>query len=170
MSNHILRAASLDTSQSNLSPTSPKSDLNSLAAPEEDIPIAGPSVSQEPSHLNEATTSTQAHTNTSETTVNPLAVVQEGPTTAIQAGPSVERPLAVSLSARQLLNQRLQKYKLPAMFRADPVGPADNQRWKGTFWIKDTLIGASKLERSKALAKESAALSAIKWLNTNHYY
>ncbi|PVF90813.1 hypothetical protein CPB86DRAFT_720520, partial [Serendipita vermifera] len=78
--------------------------------------------------------------------------------------------LAVSLSARQLLNQRLQRYKLPAMFRADPVGPADNQRWKGTFWIKDTLIGASKLGRSKAQAKEGAVLSAIRWVNTNHYH
>ncbi|CAG8721218.1 12457_t:CDS:1, partial [Acaulospora colombiana] len=117
----------------------------------------------------ETSTSAEVRSQASESTGSP-SVIQEDSITAVQAGPSVPRPLAVSLSARQLLNQRLQKYKLPAMFRADPVGPADNQRWKGTFWIKDTLIGASKLERSKAQAKEGAALSAIKWMNTHHYY
>lgn len=78
--------------------------------------------------------------------------------------------LAPSLSGRQLLNQRLQKYKLPAIFRANLVGPAQAPRWKGSFWIKDTMLGTSNLEHSKAAAKEGAAMSALKWLNTNHYY
>jgi len=80
------------------------------------------------------------------------------------------RKLAASLSGRQLLNQRLQKYKLPAIFHADVVGPGQNQRWKGSFFIKGTFIGSSKLERSKGAAKEGAAMAALKWLNTNHYY
>jgi len=80
------------------------------------------------------------------------------------------RKLAPSLSGRQLLNQRLQKYKLPAVFRVHLVGPPQQPRWKGSFWIKDTLLGCSRLEHSKAAAKEGAAMAALKWLNSNHYY
>ena len=78
--------------------------------------------------------------------------------------------LAASLSGRQLLNQRLQKYKLPAIFRANLVGTPQEPRWKGSFWIKGTLLGSSKVEHSKSAAKEGAAMSALKWLNNNHYY
>ena len=78
--------------------------------------------------------------------------------------------LATSLSGRQLLNQRLQKYKLPAVFRVNLVGPAQEPRWKGSFWIKGTLLGSSRLEHSKTAAKEGAAMSALQWLNNNHYY
>lgn len=67
-------------------------------------------------------------------------------------------------------NQRLQNYKYLAVFHADVVGPGQNQRWKGSFWIKGTFIGASKLERTKGAAKEGAAMAALKWLNSNHYY
>jgi hypothetical protein len=92
------------------------------------------------------------------------------PSSPQTSAPEVPRRLAASLSGRQLLNQRLQKYKLPAVFHADVVGPGQNQRWKGSFWIKGTFIGSSKLERTKGAAKEGAAMAALKWLNTNHYY
>jgi hypothetical protein len=87
------------------------------------------------------------------------------------AEPALIKPkLAEPLSARQLLHQRLQKYKLSAIFHADVIGPGQDQRWRGSFWIKGTLLGTSKFERTKSAAKEGAALEAVKWLNLNHYY
>jgi hypothetical protein len=93
-----------------------------------------------------------------------------GPSPLLVAHQQTGARLATSLSGRQLLNQRLQKYKLPAVFRVNLVGPAQEPRWKGSFWIKDTLLGTSRLEHSKTAAKEGAAMSALKWLNNNHYY
>jgi hypothetical protein len=104
------------------------------------------------------------------TQMSPNDVDGDRPFTPQASGPETPRRLAASLSGRQLLNQRLQKYKLPAVFHADVVGPGQNQRWKGSFWIKGTFIGSSKLERTKGAAKEGAAMAALKWLNTNHYY
>jgi hypothetical protein len=93
-----------------------------------------------------------------------------GPSSSAETHQQANSKLATSLSGRQLLNQRLQKYKLPAVFHANLVGPAWEPRWKGSFWIKGTLLGSSQLEPSKTAAKESAAMSALTWLNNNHYY
>jgi hypothetical protein len=93
-----------------------------------------------------------------------------GPSTVPVVHQQVNSKLAVSLNGRQLLNQRLQKYKLPAVFHANLVGPAQEPLWKGSFWIKGTLLGSSRLEHSKTAAKEAAAMSALTWLNNNHYH
>jgi dienelactone hydrolase len=78
--------------------------------------------------------------------------------------------IAPSLSCRQLLQQRCQKYRFVVTFSVGSGGPQHDQRWMGSFWIGGTEIGRSGWERTKDNAKESAARAALNWLNTYGYH
>ncbi|PVG04399.1 hypothetical protein CPB86DRAFT_667250, partial [Serendipita vermifera] len=71
-----------------------------------------------------------------------------------------------SLSYRQLLQQRLQKYGWSAIFNVECTGPQHAQQWSGSFWIGDIKIGQSSWHSSKDSAKEEAAQHSLTWFNT----
>ncbi|CAG8688056.1 4249_t:CDS:1 [Acaulospora colombiana] len=73
---------------------------------------------------------------------------------------------AQSLSYRQLLQQRLQKYGWSATFNVECTGPQHAQQWSGSFWIGGIKIGQSSWHSSKDAAKEEAAQHAMSWFNT----
>jgi hypothetical protein len=79
-------------------------------------------------------------------------------------------PVAQPQSCRQLLQQRLQKYRWSATFHAAADGPQHGQKWRGAFRIRDVVIGVSGWEYSKNGAKEAAARSALGWLNQYGYH
>ncbi|PVG04400.1 hypothetical protein CPB86DRAFT_810220 [Serendipita vermifera] len=70
---------------------------------------------------------------------------------------------------RQLLQQRLQKYKLSAKFDVDRAGPQHAQQWRGTFRIGSYQVGQSSWYSSKDAAKEDAASRALVWMNRYGY-
>ncbi|KAG8806699.1 hypothetical protein FRC18_005967 [Serendipita sp. 400] len=75
-----------------------------------------------------------------------------------------------SLSYRQLLQQRLQKYQWTAMYHVEMTGPQHDQRWSGSFWLGGTKIGQSSFYTTKDAAKEDAAKASLNWLNTYGYH
>ncbi|PVG04405.1 hypothetical protein CPB86DRAFT_778676 [Serendipita vermifera] len=76
---------------------------------------------------------------------------------------------AQSLSYRQLLQQRLQKYGWSATFNVECTGPQHAQQWSGSFWIGGIKIGQSSWHSSKDAAKEEAAQHSLTWFNTYGY-
>jgi hypothetical protein len=74
---------------------------------------------------------------------------------------------AQSLSYRQLLQQRLQKYGWAATFNAECTGLQHAQQWSGSFWIGGTMIGQSSWHSNKDAAKEEAARHSLCWFNTH---
>ncbi|KAG8778077.1 hypothetical protein FRC19_009995 [Serendipita sp. 401] len=77
-----------------------------------------------------------------------------------------------SLSYRQLLQQRLQKYQWTATFHATRTrtSTARNPLWSGSFWMGGIQIGQSSSHTRKDAAKEEAAKAALNWLNTYGYH
>jgi hypothetical protein len=84
---------------------------------------------------------------------------------ALATGP----PRAQSLSYRQLLQQRLQKYGWSARFDVENDGPQHAQKWRGTFWRGSYMLGQSSWCSRKDAAKEEAAKHALAWLNQYGY-
>jgi hypothetical protein len=92
-------------------------------------------------------------------------------TAAPSSSRHISTPMTVmSLSYRQLLQQRLQKYQWSATFQVESDGPMDNARWSGAFRIGEVTIGVSDWEGTKDMAIEAAAQSALGWLNQYGYH
>ncbi|KIM22965.1 hypothetical protein M408DRAFT_332633 [Serendipita vermifera MAFF 305830] len=88
-----------------------------------------------------------------------------------QAPPPPPQPRrAQSLSYRQLLQQRLQKYQWQSTFNVDCSGPQHAQLWKVSFYLGSTMIGESSWFSNKDAAKENAAMHALEWLNKYGYH
>ncbi|PVG04401.1 hypothetical protein CPB86DRAFT_659822, partial [Serendipita vermifera] len=72
-----------------------------------------------------------------------------------------------SLSYRQLLQQRLQKYGWSATFNVECTGPQHAQHWSCSFWIGGIKTGRSSWHSSKDAAKEEAAQHSLAWIDTH---
>jgi hypothetical protein len=82
---------------------------------------------------------------------------------------ATDPPRAQSLSYRQLLQQRLQKYGWSARFDVESKGPQHAQEWRGTFWRGSYMLGQSSWCSRKDAAKEEAAKHALTWMNQYGY-
>jgi hypothetical protein len=72
-------------------------------------------------------------------------------------------------SNRELLNQRLQKYRLTARFDLQSDGPQHAQRWKYLCYVRNTFVGRSEWHRKRDTAKEEAAGHALQWFDQYGY-
>ncbi|CAG8750633.1 5305_t:CDS:2, partial [Acaulospora colombiana] len=97
------------------------------------------------------------------TSVRSVSSVMNAASITLTNGPRQQR--TPSLSCRQLLQQRLQKYKLGAKFDVEYTGPQHAQSWSITFKIGDYEVGRSSWHSSKDAAKEEAASCALAWMN-----
>ncbi|KAG8819200.1 hypothetical protein FRC19_010034 [Serendipita sp. 401] len=119
-----------------------------------------------------APSSTRRYTST-ETVRRPMTTApSSGRHSSTSAGVVASRPPSrpQSLSYRQLLQQRLQKYQWTASFHVEMTGPVRNPLWSGSFWLGGTKIGQSSWHTTKDAAKEDAAKQALNWLNTYGYH
>ena len=79
-------------------------------------------------------------------------------------------PRPMTLSNRQQLQRRLQKYQWRATFSVDTRGPPDQQLFKVSFFIGSTMIGESGWFTNRDAAKENAAMKSLGSLNTYGYH
>jgi hypothetical protein len=86
-------------------------------------------------------------------------------------GSSSDNPRnARHLSYRQLLQQRLQKYRLPSSYYVESSGPEHAQKYRVVFLIGNHWMPCSDIKYSKtSAAKEEAAGLALLWLNQYGY-
>jgi hypothetical protein len=74
-----------------------------------------------------------------------------------------------SLGYRQLLVQRLTKYRLKASFHVEQKGPQHAQQWRAAFSIGSHMLGQSSWCSYKDMAKEEAAKHALDWMTQYGY-
>lgn len=79
------------------------------------------------------------------------------------------QPKVPSLSYRQLLQQRLQKYHLSSTIVFEERGPLHARIYKGIFSIGRYKVGHSEWHDSKGAAKEHAAGRALTWMDQYGY-
>ncbi|KAG8808812.1 hypothetical protein FRC18_004840 [Serendipita sp. 400] len=118
-----------------------------------------------------APSSTRRYTST-ETVRRPMTTAPSSGRHSSTSAGAVSRPPSrpQSLSFRQLLQQRPQKYQWTASFHVEMTGPVRNPLWSGSFWLGGTKIGQSSWHTTKDAAKEDAAKQALNWLNTYGYH
>lgn len=75
-----------------------------------------------------------------------------------------------SLSYREMLHQRLQKYQWELTFSIDCIGPNHALLWKASLFLGSTKRGESTWFTNKDAAKEEAAMRALEWLNVHGYH